>query len=165
MLLSREPTSCFQPLRLPFEGLATYDLDSKPRQTFVFMNRGCQVADRGHAKIPQDLGTDADFSPLPVAIGIGRILPGQWFDRHARGAITKINQHTRLPTLEVLQRATDPPWAIEEIFHDVWLVKSCQDILAVSDVAIDQRKVRNCIERRTVSMTLKRSNRAFDNEG
>src|ERR1700692_1095494 len=56
---------------LSFKLFAGDDLDAEAAQSLVVVHRRGQVADRGDAEIPQNLGADADLAPLPVAGGFG----------------------------------------------------------------------------------------------
>src|ERR1700716_91708 len=69
------------------------DLDAEAGQSLVVVHRRRQVPDRGDAEIAQDLRADADFAPLPVAVGLGGLLLRQRSDRNAGGAIAQIDQH------------------------------------------------------------------------
>src|SRR4051794_9451447 len=53
---------------LAFEQLVGDDLDAEARKTLVVVHGGGEMPDRGDAEIAQDLCTDADFTPLPVAV-------------------------------------------------------------------------------------------------
>jgi hypothetical protein len=46
------------------------DFDAETGKSLVIVHRGREVDDRGDAEIAQDLSTDADFTPLPVTIGL-----------------------------------------------------------------------------------------------
>src|SRR6202012_139228 len=55
---------------LPFEQFVGDDLDAETGQSLVVVHRRGQMTDRGNAEIAQDLRTDADLAPLPVAVGL-----------------------------------------------------------------------------------------------
>src|SRR5580700_9918487 len=82
----RRPTSSFK----PFVG---DDLDAEAGQALVVVRGGREVDDRAHAEIPQDLRADADFSPLPVAIGLGRLRLAKGRNGNTGGAVAQIHQH------------------------------------------------------------------------
>src|SRR4051812_15775603 len=65
------------------------DLDAKAGKSLVVMHRGREVDDRGDAEIAQDLGADADFTPLPVAIGFRRLLFADRLDRNPGRAVAQ----------------------------------------------------------------------------
>src|SRR6516164_2746372 len=64
------PRGCASRTPLAFELLVGDDLDAEARQALVVVHRRGEMADRGDAEIAQDLGTDADLAPLPVAVGL-----------------------------------------------------------------------------------------------
>src|SRR5260370_13856444 len=79
---------------LLFKLFVADDLDAKTGQSLVVVHRRRQMTDRGDAEIAQDLRADADFAPLPVAVGFGGFLFGQGRYGDAGGAVAQIYQHT-----------------------------------------------------------------------
>src|SRR5713101_5910082 len=112
------------------------------------------MTDRGDAEVAQDLRTDADLAPLPVAIGFRRTLFADRLDRNPGGAIAQIHQHAAAGILEMPQHDLHPRLAGEEVFYDIGLVQPRQHILAVANAVIDERDVRDFIERRTIGIAL-----------
>src|ERR1700742_1592375 len=90
-------------LRSSFQSLVGDDLDAKTGQSLVVMHRRGEVHDRGDAEVAQDLRTNADLAPLPVAIGFRGLRLAKRGDGNTRGAIAQVNQHAAAGALEMLQ--------------------------------------------------------------
>src|SRR4029078_1863609 len=98
--LSRVPGTTKASSIQPFVG---DDLDAEAGQSLVIVHRGREMDDRGDAEIAQDLGADADFAPLPVAIGFRGFLLGARPRRNSSRAIAQIDQHAAAGLVEVVQ--------------------------------------------------------------
>src|SRR3981081_212849 len=95
------------------------DLDAEAGQSLVVVHRRRQVPDRGDAEIAQDLRADADFAPLPVAVGFGRFLLRQRRDRNAGGAIAQVDQHAPAVLLEAIEHRLHALRPGEDVLDDV----------------------------------------------
>src|SRR5438270_74718 len=82
--------------------------------------------------------TDADFTPLPVAVGLGGFLFADRLDRNAGGAVAQVHQHTAPGLLEMVEHDLHARLTGEEVLDDVGLVQPCQHVLAVADAVIDE---------------------------
>src|SRR6202140_5188574 len=149
---------------LAFELFVGDDLDAEAGQSLVGVHRRRQMTNRGDAEIAQDLGPDADLAPLPVAVGFGGPLLRQRRNRNPGGAISQVNQHTAAGFLEVFEHDLYALRPGEDVLDDIGLVEPGQHVLAVADAIIDESDVRDGIERRAISVTLQRPDRAFRGE-
>src|SRR5690348_13846022 len=78
---------------LHFQSLVGDDLDAETGQSLVVVHRGSQVDDRGDTEVAQDLRTDADLAPLPVAVGLRRLGLAERSHWNAGSTIAQIDQH------------------------------------------------------------------------
>src|SRR3984893_13571112 len=122
---------------LAFELFVGDDLDAEAGQSLVVVHRRRQMTNRGDAEIAQDLGADADLAPLPVAVGFGGSLLGQWRNRNAGGAVAQVYQHAAAGLLEVFEHGLHALRPGEDVPDDIRLVKARQYVLAVADAVID----------------------------
>src|ERR1700742_1303479 len=111
------------------------------------MCRRRQVDDRGNAEIAQDLCTDPNLAPLPVAISFRRLRLTYGLDRNTGGAIAHIYQHAAAGFLEMLQDDLHAFRTGEKVLDDIRLVQPCQNIPAVADAIIDKGGMCNGVER------------------
>src|SRR5438445_8541998 len=88
---------------LTFKLFVGDDLDAEAGQSLVVVHRRCEVADRGHAEITQDLRTDTDLAPLPVAVGLCGFFLRQRCNRNAGGAIAQVDQDASAGALEMIE--------------------------------------------------------------
>src|SRR3984893_540922 len=108
---------------LSFELFVGDDLDAEAGQALVVVHRRRQMANRGDAEIAQDLRADADFAPLPVAVGFGGLLLRKRRNRNAGGPIAQIDQHAAAGLLEMLKHGLHALRPGEDVLDDVRLVK------------------------------------------
>src|SRR3954452_11216691 len=88
---------------LAFEQLVGDDLDAEARKTLVVVHRGGEMPDRGDVEIAQDLCTDADFTPLPGAVSLGRALIEQRLKAPPGRNVAQIDQTHTARCLELLE--------------------------------------------------------------
>src|SRR2546429_9106836 len=89
----------------PLQRLGRDDLDAEASEAHIgALGRG-QQPDRGDAEVFEDLRAQSDLAPLPAArrLRAARFLrdPGR---RHARSAVSQIDDDARALALESLQR-------------------------------------------------------------
>ncbi len=67
------------------------DLNAEARETHIVVVGRGQQANRGNAKVFEDLRTEADFAPLPLACGFRPVVAilRQRRHRHARRTVTQ----------------------------------------------------------------------------
>src|SRR3954470_20872376 len=121
-----------------FKVLVGDDLDAEAGEALVVVHRRGEMADRGDAKIAQDLRADADLAPLLVAVGLRRFRLVERRHRHARGAVAQVNQHAAAGFLEMFQHDLQPFRPGKDVLDDVGLVKSRQHVPPVPDAVIDE---------------------------
>src|SRR3954454_2457555 len=88
---------------LTFKLFVGHDLDAEPGQSLVVVHRGCEVTDGSHAEIAQDLRTDADFTPLPVAIRLRGLFLRERRNGNTGRAVAQINQHASVGLLKMFE--------------------------------------------------------------
>src|ERR1700694_287480 len=88
---------------LAVELFAGDDLDAEAGQSLVVVHRRRQVPDRGDAEIAQYLRADADFAPLPVAVGFRGFLLRERVDGNAGGTVAQVDQYAAALLLEMLE--------------------------------------------------------------
>src|SRR5215475_6130077 len=101
------------------KSLVRDDLDAETGEPLVVVHRRSQIDDRCHAEIAQYLRADADFAPLPVAVGLGRAWFADRLHGHAGRAIAQIDEDTAVGLLEVLQHGPHACRTCEKVFYDV----------------------------------------------
>src|SRR5258705_8124909 len=148
-----------------FEALVGDDLDAKTGQPLVIVHRRRQVPDRSNAEITQDLRADADFTPLPVTIGLRRFLFADRLDGNPGRSIAQIHQHAAAGLLEMVKHDLHARLAGEEILDDVGLVQARQHVLAVTDAVIDECDMRNLVERGAIGIALQRADGTVGGKG
>ena len=75
----------------------------KPDKSLVVVHRRRQIPDRGDAEVTQDLRADADFAPLPVAVGFRGPLLRERRNRNAGRAVAQVDQHASAVLLETFE--------------------------------------------------------------